>query len=97
MVGLVADCICSAELLLESAGLGSAREVLITFSGISPPLFHDYAILVRSCESTRADYSTVELECKVVIVFSGSDQHVAITTSITTSSPRFSSWLMLSR
>ena len=34
--------------------------------------------------------STVELDRNVVLVLSGSDQHVAITTSITTSSPLFS-------
>ena len=33
--------------------------------------------------------STVELDRNVVLVLSGYDQHVAITTSITTSSPRF--------
>ena len=33
--------------------------------------------------------SAVELDRKVVLVFSGSDQHVAITISITISIPRF--------
>ena len=40
--------------------------------------------------------SIVELGRKVVLVCRGSEQHVAITTSITISNPLFS-WLMLSK